>query len=109
MDIVENRYVGMKSRGVYETPGGTILKAAHRAVEQITMDREVMHLRDELMPRYAALVYNGYWFSPEREVLQTLIDAIAEERDRGRAGSSSTRATASLRAGDRRTRSTTPR
>jgi len=74
IDIVENRYVGMKSRGVYETPGGTILKAAHRGIEQITMDREVMHLRDELMPRYAALVYNGYWFSPEREVLQTLID-----------------------------------
>jgi len=74
VDIVENRYVGMKSRGVYETPGGTILKAAHRGMEQITMDREVMHLRDELMPRYAALVYNGYWFSPEREVLQVLID-----------------------------------
>jgi argininosuccinate synthase len=74
VDIVENRYVGMKSRGVYETPGGTILKAAHRGIEQITMDREVMHLRDELMPRYAALVYNGYWFSPEREVLQTLVD-----------------------------------
>ncbi|HVN70383.1 MAG TPA: argininosuccinate synthase [Desulfomonilia bacterium] len=74
IDIVENRYVGMKSRGVYETPGGTILKAAHRGIEQITMDREVMHLRDELMPRYAALIYNGYWFSPEREVLQKLID-----------------------------------
>ncbi|HPJ06642.1 MAG TPA: argininosuccinate synthase [Deltaproteobacteria bacterium] len=74
VDIVENRYVGMKSRGVYETPGGTILKAAHRGMEQITMDREVMHLRDELMPRYAVLVYNGYWFSPEREVLQVLID-----------------------------------
>lgn len=74
VDIVENRYIGMKSRGVYETPGGTILKAAHRGIEQITMDKEVMHLRDELMPRYAALVYNGYWFSPEREVLQTLID-----------------------------------
>ncbi len=74
VDIVENRYVGMKSRGVYETPGGTILKVAHRGMEQITMDREVMHLRDELMPRYASLIYNGYWFSPEREVLQTLID-----------------------------------
>ncbi|HPC47273.1 MAG TPA: argininosuccinate synthase [Deltaproteobacteria bacterium] len=74
VDIVENRYVGMKSRGVYETPGGTILKTAHRGLEQITMDREVMHLRDELMPRYASLVYNGYWFSPEREVLQRLID-----------------------------------
>ncbi len=74
VDIVENRYVGMKSRGVYETPGGTILKVAHRGMEQITMDREVMHLRDELMPRYASLLYNGYWFSPEREVLQKLID-----------------------------------
>ena len=74
IDIVENRYVGMKSRGVYETPGGTIMKVAHRGIEQITMDREVMHLRDELMPRYATLIYNGYWFSPEREVLQTLID-----------------------------------
>jgi argininosuccinate synthase len=74
VDIVENRYVGMKSRGVYETPGGTIMRAAHRAIEQITMDREVMHLRDELMPRYATLVYNGYWFAPEREALQSLID-----------------------------------
>ncbi len=73
-DIVENRYIGMKSHGVYETPGGTILKVAHRGIEQITMDKEVMHLRDELMPRYASLIYNGYWFSPEREVLQTLID-----------------------------------
>ena len=74
MGLVENRYVGMKSRGVYETPGGTILKVAHRGMEQITMDREVMHLRDELMPRYAALVYYGYWFAPEREALQKLID-----------------------------------
>lgn len=74
IDIVENRYVGMKSRGVYETPGGTIMKIAHRAIEQITMDREVMHLRDELMPRYATLIYNGYWFAPEREALQALID-----------------------------------
>ncbi|MEA3224111.1 MAG: argininosuccinate synthase [Thermodesulfobacteriota bacterium] len=74
VDMVENRYVGMKSRGVYETPGGTMLKVAHRAMEQITMDREVMHLRDELMPRYASLIYNGYWFSPERTVLQRLID-----------------------------------
>jgi argininosuccinate synthase len=73
-DIVENRYVGMKSRGVYETPGGTILHAAHRAVESITMDREVMHLRDSLIPRYAEMVYYGYWFSPEREVLQKMID-----------------------------------
>ena len=73
-DIVENRYVGMKSRGVYETPGGTVLHAAHKALEGITMDRELMHLRDSLMPRYAELVYYGYWFSPEREALQTLID-----------------------------------
>lgn len=73
-DIVENRYVGMKSRGVYETPGGTILHAAHRAVESITLDREVMHLRDSLVPRYAEMVYYGYWFSPEREVLQKMID-----------------------------------
>ena len=74
IDIVENRYVGMKSRGVYETPGGTIMKIAHQAIEQITMDREVMHLRDELMPRYATMVYNGFWFAPEREALQALID-----------------------------------
>jgi argininosuccinate synthase len=74
VDLVENRYVGIKSRGVYETPGGTILQAAHRAVESITMDREVMHLRDSLVSRYAELVYNGYWFSPEREMLQTAMD-----------------------------------
>ncbi len=74
VDLVENRYVGVKSRGVYETPGGTILYAAHRAVESITMDREVMHLRDSLMSRYAELVYYGYWFSPERQMLQTAID-----------------------------------
>jgi argininosuccinate synthase len=73
-DIVENRFVGMKSRGVYETPGGTILRTAHMAMESITMDREVMHLRDGLMPKYAELIYNGFWFSPEREMLQTLID-----------------------------------
>ena len=73
-DIVENRYVGMKSRGVYETPGGTILHSAHRAVESITLDREVMHLRDSLVPRYAEMVYYGYWYSPEREVLQKMID-----------------------------------
>ncbi len=73
-DIVENRYVGMKSRGCYETPGGTVLLKAHRAMESITLDREVMHLKDELMPRYASLIYNGYWFSPERRVLQALID-----------------------------------
>ena len=74
VDMVENRYVGMKSRGVYETPGGTILHSAHRAVESITMDREVMHLRDSLIPRYAEMVYYGYWFSPEREVLQKMVD-----------------------------------
>ncbi|HEX5038119.1 MAG TPA: argininosuccinate synthase [bacterium] len=74
VDVVENRYVGMKSRGVYETPGGTVLHVAHRALEGLTMDREVMHLRDSLMPRYAELVYYGYWFAPEREALQKLID-----------------------------------
>ena len=74
VDLVENRYVGLKSRGVYETPGGTILRAAHRAVESITLDREVMHLRDSLSPRYAEMVYNGYWFAPERYALQKLID-----------------------------------
>ena len=75
VDLVENRYVGMKSRGVYETPGGTILHAAHRALESITLDREVMRLRDSLIPRYAEMIYYGYWFSPEREVLQGAIDA----------------------------------
>ncbi|MDO9312735.1 MAG: argininosuccinate synthase [Nitrosomonas sp.] len=74
LDLVENRYVGMKSRGCYETPGGTILLRAHRAMESITLDREVAHLKDDLMPRYAALIYNGYWWSPEREMLQTMID-----------------------------------
>lgn len=74
LDLVENRYVGMKSRGCYETPGGTIMLRAHRAIESITLDREVAHLKDELMPRYAALIYNGYWWSPEREMLQTMID-----------------------------------
>jgi len=74
IDIVENRYVGMKSRGVYETPGGTILHIAHRAMESLTLDREVMRLKDDLMPRYAALVYNGYWFAPEREILQGAVD-----------------------------------
>jgi len=74
VDLMENRFVGMKSRGVYETPGGTILEEAHRAVESITMDREVMHLRDSLVPRYASMIYNGFWFSPERRVLQALID-----------------------------------
>ncbi|MBX9726493.1 MAG: argininosuccinate synthase [Rickettsiales bacterium] len=78
LDLVENRYVGMKSRGVYETPGGTILHAAHRGIESITLDRGAMHLKEELMPRYAELVYFGYWFSPEREMLQTLIDKSQE-------------------------------
>jgi argininosuccinate synthase len=74
LDLVENRYVGMKSRGCYETPGGTILLKAHRAIESITLDREVAHLKDDLMPRYASMIYNGYWWSPERLTLQTLID-----------------------------------
>ena len=74
LDLVENRYVGMKSRGCYETPGGTIMLKAHRAIESICLDREVAHLKDELMPRYASLIYNGYWWSPERKLLQTLID-----------------------------------
>ncbi|MBE10182.1 MAG: argininosuccinate synthase [Rhodospirillaceae bacterium] len=74
LDLVENRFVGMKSRGVYETPGGTVLLAAHRAIESITLDRGAAHLKDELMPRYAELIYNGFWFSPEREMLQALID-----------------------------------
>ena len=74
-DIVENRYVGMKNRGCYETPGGTIVLKARRAMESLTLDREVMHLKDELMPRYAKLVYNGYWYSPERRAMQQMIDA----------------------------------
>jgi len=74
-DIVENRYVGMKSRGCYETPAGTIMLKAHRAMESLTLDREVAHLKDELMPRYASLIYNGYWWSPERKMLQQMIDA----------------------------------
>ena len=74
LDLVENRFVGMKSRGVYETPGGTILLAAHRGIESITLDRGSMHLKDELMPRYASLIYNGFWFAPEREMLQAAID-----------------------------------
>ena len=78
IDIVENRYVGMKSRGCYETPGGTILLRAHRAIESITLDREVAHLKDELMPRYAKTIYNGYWFSPERQAMQALIDQSQE-------------------------------
>jgi argininosuccinate synthase len=78
LDLVENRYVGMKSRGVYETPGGTILLAAHRGIESITLDRGSMHLKDEFMPRYASLIYNGFWFSPEREMLQAMIDKSQE-------------------------------
>jgi argininosuccinate synthase len=78
LDLVENRFVGMKSRGVYETPGGTILLAAHRGIESITLDRGAMHLKDELMPRYAELIYNGFWFSPERLMLQALIDKSQE-------------------------------
>ncbi len=77
-DIVENRYVGMKSRGCYETPGGTVMLKAHRAIESITLDRELAHLKDELMPRYAELVYNGYWWSPERKAIQTLVDYSQE-------------------------------
>lgn len=78
LDIVENRYVGMKARGCYETPGGSIMLKAHRAIESITLDREVAHLKDELMPKYAKLIYNGYWWSPEREMLQKMIDASQE-------------------------------
>ena len=78
IDLVENRYVGMKSRGIYETPGGTILHVAHRAMESLTLDREAMHLKESLMPRYAELVYYGFWFAPEREMLQTLIDKSQE-------------------------------
>ncbi|MCL0038589.1 argininosuccinate synthase, partial [Thermodesulfovibrionales bacterium] len=79
IDIVENRYVGMKSRGVYETPAGTVLHIAHRALESITLDREVFHLRDSLIPKYAELVYYGYWFAPEREMLQTIMDTIQRD------------------------------
>lgn len=79
VDLVENRFVGMKSRGVYETPGGTVLIAAHRAIESLTLDRGAQHLKDELMPRYAELVYNGFWFSPEREMIQALIDESQRE------------------------------
>ncbi|HHC29791.1 MAG TPA: argininosuccinate synthase, partial [Rhodobacterales bacterium] len=78
LDLVEGRFVGMKSRGIYETPGGTVLLEAHRGIESITMDRGAMHLKDELMPRYAELIYNGFWFSPEREMLQAAIDKSQE-------------------------------
>jgi argininosuccinate synthase len=83
LDLVENRFVGMKSRGVYETPGGTILLAAHRGIESITLDRGAMHLKDELMPKYASLIYNGFWFSPERQMLQAAID-YSQEKVTGR-------------------------
>lgn len=78
LDLVENRYVGMKSRGCYETPGGTIILTAHRAIESLTLDREVAHLKDDLMPRYASMIYNGYWWAPERVALQKLIDHTQE-------------------------------
>ena len=78
LDLLENRFVGMKSRGIYETPGGTVLLMAHRGIEQITMDKGAMHLKDELMPKYAELVYNGFWFSPERDMLQAAIDKSQE-------------------------------
>src|SRR5206468_10117565 len=78
VDLVENRFVGMKSRGVYETPGGSVLHAARAAVESLALDREVLRLRQDLMPRYATLVYNGFWFAPEREALQRLVDDIAQ-------------------------------
>jgi len=79
VDLVEDRFVGMKSRGVYETPGGTLLHKAHRAVESLTLDREVMRIRDGLIPEYASLVYRGFWFSPEREALQALVDKTQEQ------------------------------
>ena len=78
LDLLENRFVGMKSRGIYETPGGTVLLAAHRGIESITLDRGAAHLKDEIMPRYAELIYNGFWWSPEREMLQALIDKSQE-------------------------------
>jgi len=78
LDLVENRFVGMKSRGVYETPGGTVLHVAHRAIESLTLDRGESHLKDELMPRYAELIYNGFWFSPERKAIQTMIDTVSQ-------------------------------
>ena len=82
LDLVENRFVGMKSRGMYETPGGTIYHLAHRGIEQLTLDRGAAHLKDELAPRYAELIYNGFWFSPEREMLQAAIDHSQAKVDR---------------------------
>ena len=108
LDLVENRYVGMKSRGCYETPGGTIMLKGHRAIESICLDREVAHLKDELMPRYARLIYNGYWWSPERQHAADHDRRIAGARERLRCDSSSTRATSSSRAVNRRTRCSTP-
>ena len=78
LDLVENRFVGMKSRGCYETPAGTVMLKAHRAIESLTLDREAAHLKDELMPKYAKLIYNGFWFAPEREMMQAAIDASQE-------------------------------
>ena len=106
VDLVENRFVGMKSRGVYETPGGTILVHGHRQMESITLDREVMHLRDSLIPKYAELVYYGFWFAPEREALQALVDE-SQRFVTGRCASSSTRATSSPAGASRGIRSTT--
>ena len=95
LDLVENRFVGMKSRGMYETPGGEIYARAHRGIEQITLDRGAAHLKDELMPRYAELIYNGFWFAPEREMLQAAIDHT-QANVSGLSGSSSTRALPAL-------------
>jgi argininosuccinate synthase len=104
IDLVENRFVGMKSRGIYETPGGTILHHAHRAIESLTLDREAMHLKDSLMPRYAELVYYGFWFAPERLMLQAS-STRARSTSRAPCGSSSTRATSSSPGASRRNRS----
>jgi argininosuccinate synthase len=79
LDLLENRYIGMKSRGIYETPGGSILLVAHRGMESITIDRGAMHLKDEIMPKYAETIYNGFWYSPEREMMQALIDKSQED------------------------------
>ena len=106
LDLVENRFVGMKSRGMYETPGGTILLAAHRGIEQITLDRGAAHLKDELMPKYAELIYYGFWFAPEREMLQAAIDR-ARSSSAAACGSSSTRAASAWSAARANIRSTT--
>ena len=104
LDLVENRFVGMKSRGMYETPGGTILAVAHRGIEQLTLDRGAAHLKDELMPKYAELIYNGFWFAPEREMLQALIDKSQEPVDRAGPAQALPRATRSSSAAPRPTR-----